>query len=324
MSEQATLRDAADAQEFTIGAALDPNALRVDPSYWKTVAEEFNAVTPENALKMTRLRPSRHTYDFKNGDAIVNFGVENDMYVRGHTLVWHNQKPDWFQAWDYTDEQLRTFLRDHIHTVAGRYRAKIDAWDVVNEAVDDDGSMRRTVWSDGLGEDYIADAFRWADEVTDADLFYNDYGADEINEKSDAIYDLVEGLLEDDVPIDGVGLQLHALGDWPDPESIAENIQRFQELGLEVHITEMDVAFHDGEEPENPLEEQAEYYREVVETCLDVGCDNLVTWGVHDGSSWIRGFKDFGQRYTGDPLLFDGRYGEKPAYDAVKEGLEEY
>ncbi|AEH38380.1 endo-1,4-beta-xylanase [Halopiger xanaduensis] len=323
MATESTLRTVADSNEFRIGAALDPDALRVDPSYWKTAKNEFNAVTPENALKMGPLRPSRHTYDFADADAIVNFGVEHDMYVRGHTLVWHNQKPGWFQAWDYTPDQLRTFLRDHIHTVAGRYRAKIDAWDVVNEAVADDGSLRETVWSDALGEDYLADAFRWADEVTDADLYYNDYGADEVNQKSDAIYDLLEDLLADGVPIDGVGLQLHALGDHPDPESIAENIERFRDLGLDVQITEMDVAFHAGEAPADADEVQADYYREVVEACRDAGCDTLVTWGVHDGSSWLRSFKDFGERYTGDPLLFDDRYDEKPAYDAVKAALAE-
>ncbi|GAB7018301.1 endo-1,4-beta-xylanase [Halostagnicola bangensis] len=324
MSDELTLRKIADERGFTIGGAIDPDALRVDPSYWKTASREFNAVTPENALKMGPLRPSRHAYDFEDADAVVNFGVENDMFVRGHTLVWHNQRPDWFQTWDYTDDQLRTFLRDHIHTVAGRYRSKIDAWDVVNEAVADDGSMRRTVWSDALGEEYLADAFRWADDVSDADLYYNDYGADEINDKSDAIYDLLEGLLEDGVPIDGVGLQMHMLGDRPDPNSVAENIARFQDLGLEVQLTEMDVAFHADDVPEDPLETQAEFYRDVVTTCLEVGCDTIVTWGIHDGSSWLRSFKDFDERYTGDPLLFDDRYGEKTAYTAVKRALEEH
>lgn len=319
-----TLRDVADECGFTIGTAIDPDSLRRDPSYWKTASSEFNAVTPENALKMGPLRPSRHTYDFRDADAVVNFGREHDMTVRGHTLVWHNQKPDWFQAWDYTDEQLRRFLREHIHTVVGRYRETIDAWDVVNEAVADDGSMRRTVWSDALGEDYLEDAFTWAREVgPDADLYYNDYGADAINEKSDAIYDLLEGLLDRGVPIDGVGLQLHALGEHPDPDSIAENIRRFQDLGLEVQITEMDVAFPADDVPADALEIQADYYRAVVEACLEVGCDTVVTWDVHDGNSWLRSFKDFGERYSGDPLLFDDRYERKPAYYAVRDALEE-
>ncbi|MFC4990291.1 endo-1,4-beta-xylanase [Saliphagus infecundisoli] len=317
------LREIADERDVRIGAALAPGSLRSDPSYWKRAKDEFNAITPENALKMGPLRPSPKTYDFTDADAIVNFGAAHDKYVRGHTLVWHNQKPDWFEAWEHTDDQIRTFLRDHIHTVAGRYRAKIDAWDVVNEAIADDGSLRETVWSEALGEEYLDLAFEWASEATDADLYYNDYGADAINEKSDAIYDLLEGMLDRGIPVDGVGLQLHALGDHPDPESIGENIERFRELGLDVQITEMDVAFHRGEVPDDPLEVQADYYRDVFEACLDAGCETIVTWGVADASTWLRGFADFPERYTGDPLLFDERYDPKPAYDAVRAVLED-
>ncbi|WP_226012224.1 endo-1,4-beta-xylanase [Halomicrobium salinisoli] len=323
MTDEPTLREAADDSDFRIGAAIDSDALRSDPSYWRTASNEFNAVTPENALKMGPLRPSRDTYDFGDADAVVDFGDRNDMYVRGHVLVWHNQKPDWFQAWDYTDDQLREFLREHVHTVAGRYHGRIDAWDVVNEAVADDGSMRDTVWYDALGEDYLADAFRWADEVSDADLYYNDYGADAINEKSDAIYDLLERLLDRGAPVDGVGLQMHALGDHPDPDSVAENIRRFQDLGLDVQITEMDVAFHADDPPANPDEVQAEFYRDVIAACRDADCDTVVTWGVHDASTWLRTFRDFSDRFTGDPLLFDDRYDEKPAYDAVKGALRD-
>ncbi|WP_276255006.1 endo-1,4-beta-xylanase [Halomontanus rarus] len=322
MTTEQTLREAATNRDFRIGAALAAGALRSDPSYWKTAKNEFNAVTPENTLKMGPLRPSPHAYDFTDADAIVDFGRKNDMYVRGHTLVWHNQKPEWFQAWDYTDDQLRKFLRDHVHTVVGRYRSSIDAWDVVNEAVADDGTLRETVWYDALGEEYLDLAFRWAREVDpEVDLYYNDYGADAVNEKSDAIYDLLERLLERGVPIDGVGLQFHALAGRPDPESVAENIRRFQDLGLDVQITEMDVANAVNDRPENPLAEQADYYREIVEVCLETGCDTLVTWGVHDASSWLRSFKDFSERYTGDPLLFDDACDPKPAYDAVTDAL---
>lgn len=212
MSDERFLRQTATDRGFTIGAAVDPDLLRTDVGYRETLRREFNAVTPENALKMGPLRPSRGTYDFTDADAIVDFGRANGMYVRGHTLVWHNQTPTWFQAWDYTDDQLCAFLRDHIHTVAGRYRSKIDAWDVVNEAVDDDGTLRDTVWYDAMGVEYLDRAFEWANEVApDTALYYNDYGADAVNEKSDAIYGLIKRLLDRGVPIDGVGLQLHAL-----------------------------------------------------------------------------------------------------------------
>ncbi|RJT07793.1 endo-1,4-beta-xylanase [Halococcus sp. IIIV-5B] len=319
MTARMSLRSVAEAQGFDVGAAVDADLLRNDAGYWNLLRREFTAVTPENALKMGPLRPSPDTYDFGDADAVVNFGLEYDMTVRGHTLVWHNQTPAWFEEWEYTDEGIEGFLRDHIHTVAGRYRDKIDAWDVVNEAVADDGSMRETVWYDAMGEAYLDRAFEWADGVTDADLYYNDYGADGVNEKSDAVYDLITRMLDRDVPIDGVGLQLHALHDEPDPESIAANVRRFEDLGLDVQITEMDVAYPEDELPENHRERQAEYYRAIVETCLDTGCKTLVTWGVRDDDSWVPGWFS---GLTDDPLLFDGST-PKPAYHAIVDVLAE-
>lgn len=321
MATDRTLRDVATEREFHVGAAIDPGQLRNDPNYWKTAKNEFNAITTESALKMGPLRPSPDTYDFGDADAIVEFGTEYGMYVRGHALVWHNQKPDWLQEWTYTDEQLERFLRRHIHTVAGRYRGEIDAWDVVNEGISSDGTLRETVWSNAIGEDYIDRAFEWAAAVTDADLYYNDYGADTINEKSDAIYDHLEGMLGRGVPIDGVGFQLHAIGEQPDPDAIAANLRRFSDLGLDVQLTEMDVAYDVDDAPAEPLEAQAEYYADVVTACLEAGCDTLVTWGINDSNSWVRGFDNVEERYTTDPLLFDRKTNPKPAYHAVKETL---
>lgn len=321
MGEQ-TLRDAATARGFDVGAAVDADALRTDPGYRRRLSREFSAVTPENALKMGPLRPSPDTYDFGDADAIVGFARAHDMRVRGHTLVWHNQVPSWFRPWEHDEAGVREFLRTHVHTVVGRYRSAIDTWDVVNEAVDDDGEMRETVWYEALGEEYLDLAFRWADEVApDAALYYNDYGADAVNEKSDAVYDLLSRLLDRGVPITGIGLQLHALGDWPDPESVAENVARFRELGLDVQITEMDVAFRAGEEPSDALARQADYYARVVETCLDAGVDTLAVWGVDDARTWLRSFRDFPERYTGDPLLFDDAGDPKPAYHSVRDAL---
>jgi len=325
MSSDKTLRELADKNDLTLGASITADAFRKypdDPAVAQTLTREFNAVTTGNALKMGPLRPERYTYDFEDADAIVNLGVANDLLVRGHALVWHNQTPGWFYPWEYTDDQLRTFLRDHIHTVAGRYRGKVDVWDVVNEAVADDGTMRETAWYDAMGEEYIDLAFEWANEVApDADLFYNDYGIDEINEKGDGVYALLERLLDRGVPIDGVGLQMHAFRaqDYVEPEALGENIRRFKDLGLDVHVTEMDVAYDRENVPEDHLEHQAQYYRDILEACLDNGCDTLVTWGVHDTASWLR---NYDQTITDDPLLFDEDFDPKPAYFAIKDLLE--
>jgi len=321
MADEPTLREVASARSFDVGTAVGARQLRTDAHYKRLLRNHFTAITGENALKMGRLRPEPGVYDFSDADAIVDFGTANDMTVRGHTLVWHNQQPDWFLEWNHTDEAIREFLREHVHTVAGRYRGRIDTWDVVNEAVMDDGSMRETVWYDAMGEEYLDLAFEWANEVApEADLYYNDYDADEINEKSDGIYDLVSGMLDRGVPIDGVGLQLHALDPKPDPQAVAENVRRFQELGLDVEITEMDVAYPKESAPENHDEAQAEYYREVVEACLETGVDTLVVWGVRDSDSWIPGWFP---HLTEEPLLFDERNNPKPAYHAVREALGE-
>ncbi len=328
MATDKTVRELAEEQGVTIGAGgLSARSFRTypdDPDLGQTVAREFTAVTPGNALKMGPLRPDRKTYDFEDADVIVNFGVANDLTVRGHTLVWHKQTPGWFYPWEYTDDQIVDFLRDHIHTVAGRYRDKVDAWDVVNEAVADDGTMRDSVWYDAMGEEFLDRAFQWANEVApDADLYYNDYEIDAINGKSDAVYELVQRLLDRGVPIDGVGLQMHAYPanhhSRPDPASVGENIRRFTDLGLDVQVTEMDVAYGRNEQFDDRLEHQGQYYRDILEACLENGCDTLVTWGVHDGNTWLR------SRYpevTDDPLLFDESLNPKPAYFAVRDLLE--
>ncbi len=313
-----TLREAADERGVQVGAAVAAGPLRGEYGY-RNALREFNAVTTENALKMERTRPSEHEFDFENADLIVDFALSHDMYMRGHTLVWHNQLPEWLHPWQYTDRELRQLLRQHVRTVAGRYAGMIDAWDVVNEAVDDSGGLRETPWLRGLGEEYLDLTFEWANDVApDADLYYNDYGADEINDKSDEIYDLVSGMVDRGIPIDGVGLQMHAMHSPPDPDSIADNVERFRDLGLKVDITEMDVPFPVDSVPENYLEEQADYYGDVVEAALDAGCETFVVWGVDDGHSWISHFDD---ALTDDPLLLDSRYGRKPAYDAVVEAL---
>ena len=313
-----TLRDVADAASFGIGAAVSGGTLRTDPHYRDLLRKEFNVITTENALKMGPLRPEPGVYEFSDADAIVNFGTAYDMDIRGHTLVWHNQQPDWFRGWERTPDQVESFLREHVYTVAGRYRGRIDEWDVVNEAVLDDGSLRETVWYDAIGEEYLDAAFSWADEVSDADLYYNDYGAEEVNDKSDGIYRLIGRLLDRDVPVDGIGFQMHALHSTPDLASVAENVRRFQKLGLEVAFTEVDVAYQAAQKPDDHRAAQAEFYADLTALCVREGIDTMVTWGVRDTDSWVPGwFPDL----TDDPLLFDGGSDPKPAYYAVYEAL---
>lgn len=316
-----TLRELAETHDLNVGAAVAGGKLRSDPHYRGLLKREFNAITTENALKMGPVHPEPATYDFSDSDAIVSFGTAYDMTIRGHTLVWHNQQPQWLSPWERTDEQLEDFLRAHIHTVAGRYRSSIDVWDVVNEAVLDDGSLRETVWYDAMGEEYLDKAFHWTKAVApDATLCYNDYGAEALNAKADGIYELLKRLLDRGVPVDAVGLQMHALHQQPDIDEVAQNVERLQALGLDVHLTEVDVAFPSEHKPDDHLAAQAEYYRDLFELCLDMEMDTIVMWGVRDSDSWVRSwFPDV----TGDPLLFDERNSAKPAYDSVVSVLSD-
>ena len=211
-----SLRDLAPRRGLAIGAAVDVSALRSDPVYAQILAQEFNMLTAENALKFGPLRPSRDSYDFSAADILVQFAQDHDMQVRGHTLVWHNQLPDWLTQGTFSREELSAILKEHILTVVGRYRGKIAAWDVVNEAVGDNGQMRDTFWLRGIGPEYLDLAFQWAHEADpQAKLFYNDYNGEGLGSKSDAIYRLLKELLQRRVPVDGVGLQMHLTLDAP-------------------------------------------------------------------------------------------------------------
>ena len=322
------LRALASQRGLRIGAAVDDRALRDDLVYREILAREFNMVTCENAIKFGPLRPSRQTFAFAAADSIVAFAESHGMAVRGHALLWHKMLPEWFRAGGFSYDDAIDVLRGHIQTVTRHYAGRLAAWDVVNEAVENDGSWRQTPFLKIFGPDYLSMAFHWAHEGDpSAKLFYNDYCADEINPKSDAIHEIVRDLLKQGVPIHGVGLQMHVDFSYrPRPDSIARNIRRFVELGLDVHITEMDVAL-DVPASKRDLDEEARMYREAVEICLATqfvkprqtveGCSALVTWGVTDRYSWVP--QHF--RGKGAPLLFDEKGQPKPAYFAVREAL---
>ena len=317
-----SLRCLAQARGISIGAAVGFPYLRDEPVFAETLGREFSMLTPENAMKFGLVHPDRDRYDFAGADFIVDFAEAHGMQVRGHTLVWHFQLPSWLTDRTWTRDELIDILREHITTVVGHYRGRVAAWDVVNEAVADDGSLRDTIWLRGIGPEYIDLTFRWAHEADpDAQLFYNDYAAEGLGPKSDAVYDLVQGLVERGVPIDGVGLQMHVSLRWPpDAEAVAANMARLGALGLQVHVTEMDVRIQDGVgTPEQRLAAQARIYRDIVNVCLESSaCKAFVTWGFTDRHSWIPAFTG----HPDTPLLFDESYRPKPAYYAIMDALD--
>jgi endo-1,4-beta-xylanase len=264
------------------------------------------------------VHPEPGRYEWRGADTIVEYAEAHDMLVRGHTLVWHNQLPSWVEEGQWSREELLDVLHDHIHTVVGRYEGRIAAWDVVNEAVDDRGRLRDTIWLQVIGPEYIELAFRWAHEADpEAELFYNDYSAEAMGAKSDAVYALVEELIAEGVPIHGVGLQMHLqLGRAPSHARVAANLERLAGLGLKTQITEMDVRVRDTEP--HTLERQAEVYGATLRLCLDApSCTAFVLWGFTDRHSWVPTAFDG----WGSPLIFDAGYAPKPAYERLREVL---
>lgn len=318
-----SLRGLAKQRGIGIGTAVQMQVLQNDEAYRDLLLRHFNWVTPEYEMKFEPLQPERDRFNFTTADQLVAFAKEHDLEVRGHTLVWHESLPNWLIEGNWTSEELSAILRQHINTVMSHYRGKLGIWDVVNEAVAEDGnSLRNTVWLQKIGKEYIEMAFLLAREVDPkARLFYNDYGGEELGKKSDAIYALVKDLRQRKVPIDGVGLQMHVgIKNPPNPEKVAANIKRLNELGLEVQITEMDVKISDGTGTlTQRFSAQADVYRQMMQVCLSAqNCQGFSFWGVNDRYSWLpRFFKK-----PDAPLIFDESSRPKPAYEALVEVLK--
>src|SRR5262245_11645342 len=304
-----------------IGPAVDYSALVREPIYGHTLSREFSVLTPENEMKWARIHPQQFQYNFSQPDAMMAFAASNDLLVHGHTLVWHRQVPEWLSAGTFTREEMINILRSHIYTVAGRYRGRyLVAWDVVNEAVESDGTLRKTLWLDRIGPDYIDLAFRFASEADrNAKLIYNDFSYEPIGTKSTGVYNLVSGMLARGIPVHGVGFQMHLTTSGIDVSSFAQNMRRFADLGLEIYITEMDVRSRLPATP-SQLATQANIYRDVLDACLgQPACKAFQTWGFTDAHSWI---PQFFQGFRA-ALLFDKNYQPKSAYEALSQRLRE-
>ena len=301
-----------------IGTAVDMAALAADAPYRAAATTEFSSVTPENVMKWESVEPTRGTYDWAPADQLVAFAHDNHQLVRGHTLVWHSQLPGWLTAGNFTPDELRQILHRHITDEVTHFKGSIWQWDVVNEAFNDDGTLRDSIWLQKLGPGYIADAFRWAHEADPkAKLYINDYNIEGVNAKSTALYDLVARLRAQHVPVDGVGVQGHLDVQYPAPHDIADNLRRFDDLGLESAITEADVRITmpvDNTEQEA----QAQAYSVLLQGCLlTEHCTDFTVWGFTDKYSWVPGV------FTGEGSanLFDEAYRPKAAYTALRQDL---
>jgi endo-1,4-beta-xylanase len=311
------LRTVTPAGKF-IGAALATDLLSNNTTYRNIAATEFNQVTPENAMKWDTTEPNQNQFNFTGADQIVNFASQNGQIVHGHTLVWHQQTPGWVQGLSATN--MRAAMQNHITTEVGRYASNpvVQSWDVVNEAFNDDGTRRQSFWQNTLGDGYIADAFRFARAAdADARLCYNDFNAEGMNAKSNAIFNMVSSFLQQGVPINCVGFQTHLGTQFSFPSQMQANLQRFADLGLQVRITELDVR---SILPMDATKTQTQmtYYTNVVNACKAVtACAGITIWGIDDGHSWIpQTFPD-----QGSALLWDAGFNKKPVYDTVANAL---
>ncbi|MFD8523478.1 endo-1,4-beta-xylanase [Streptomyces capillispiralis] len=327
---------AAAPEGFVVGTAVAggghhlsqdyPDPFTYDREYRKILARQFSSVSPENQMKWDHIHPERDRYDFAQADAIVEFAERHRQVVRGHTLLWHSQNPEWLEQGDFSQEELRALLREHITTVVGRYAGRIQQWDVANEIFDDQGRLRTqdNIWIRELGPGIVADAFRWAHEADpEAKLFFNDYNVEGVNAKSTAYHALVQDLLAQGVPVDGFSVQAHLSTRYGFSGDLEDNLRRFDALGLETAVTELDVRMdlpESGVPTAEQERKQADYYRRTLEACLAVeGCDSFTIWGFTDKYSWV-------------PVFFEGEgfanvmtedFHRKPAFHALRDTLKE-
>ncbi|MDQ3843394.1 MAG: endo-1,4-beta-xylanase [Bacteroidota bacterium] len=317
---------------FPIGVAVSPRVLKTDEA--QLILQHFNSMTPENAMKMGPIHPAEKEYYWNDADSIAAFAQRHRLKLRGHTLVWHNQTPRWLfvdnNGNTVSKEVLLQRLKEHITTVVNRYKGKVYAWDVVNEAISDkpEEYLRPSLFYQICGEEYIAKAYQWAHEADpNALLFYNDYN--EISPvKREKIIRLVKSLKEAGVPIHGVGLQAHWAINEPSREQLDSTISQFAGLGLKLQITELDISVYPKEHnarqrrPEDVntafTAEKEQKQTEVYKMCFELFrkhknvISGITFWNISDRYSWLDNFPVQGRKDY--PLLFDQNLKPKKVY----------
>lgn len=328
-------------EDFLIGTALGTeHILEKNEKANLLIKREFNAITPENIMKSQLIHPAINIYNFDIADKYVEYGQKNKMYVVGHTLVWHSQLPAFVNKIRSADS-LRIFMTEHINTVAGRYAGKINSWDVVNEALNEDGTLRKSIFLNKLGEGYIKEAFDLAAKADpNAALYYNDYNIEQPAKRKGAI-EIIKKLQASGTKINGVGIQGHWSINNLNLKNIEESIIEFSQLGIKVAFTELDLTVlpnpwdlkgadvnqRFAENPAlNPYKDAlpdsiqtvlANRYKDIFKIFLKHRdkISRVTFWGVDDSHSWLNGFPI--RNRTNYPLLFDRALEPKKAYQAV-------
>jgi endo-1,4-beta-xylanase len=342
---QSTLKDTF-KKDFLIGAALNEDQFSGKGGCAETlIPAQFNSISPENVLKWEAVHPETNRYNFGPGDRYVAFGRKNKMFIVGHTLVWHSQTPRSVFRNDKGKpadrDTLLQRMHEHISTVVGRYRGKIGGWDVVNEALNEDGTLRASPWLKIIGEDYILKAYQFAHEADPkAQLYYNDYSLENAPKRAGAIA-LIRKLQSQGVHLTAVGLQGHYKMDWPQPSELDQTIRDFSALGIKVMITELDMDMlpraarseaadtgmnfrsqaaldpYTNGLPESVQQAVTKRYADLFGVVVKnrKSVSRVTFWGVTDANSWLNNWPVRGR--TSYPLLFDRNCQPKPAFDAI-------
>ncbi|MCG2614298.1 endo-1,4-beta-xylanase [Terrimonas sp. NA20] len=327
--------------DFLIGTALNAQQIEEkDPAADKLVKQQFNAATPENIMKAEIIHPEWNRYDFTLADKLVDYGKKNNIQITAHTLIWHSQLPR-FASRIQSVDSFKTFFNNHIETVASRYKDKVLSWDVVNEALNEDGTMRKSIFLDRLGPDFVTEAFRLAAKASPGtELYYNDYNNEQPAKRAGCIA-IIKKIQAAGVRIDGVGIQGHwHLGKIP-LKFIEESIEQYAALGLKVAITELDVEIlprnfqgadvssrmantpgmnpYPNGLPDSIQQQLAKDYEALFNLFLKHKdkISRVTFWGVDDGQSWLNDWPVRGR--TNYPLLFDRKFQPKPAFFKVIE-----
>jgi endo-1,4-beta-xylanase len=327
--------------DFHIGVAIGNEHINEsNPQAVALIAKEFNTITPENIMKCAVIHPEEKRYDFTMADKFVAYGQKNKMWMVGHCLVWHSQLAKFANNIQSRDS-FQMFFEDHIKTIAGRYDGKINGWDVVNEALNEDGTMRKSIFYNRLGDSYIEKAFAAAQKAApNTELYYNDYNIEQPKKRQGAI-DIIKRIKKSGARIDGVGIQAHWSINGPPLKEIEESILEFSSLGVKVMFTELDLTAlpnpwdlkgaeisqnYEGSQKMNPYPtalpdsmqiKLAHGYEDLFKLFLKHKdkVSRVTFWGVNDGHSWLNGWPIKGR--TNYPLLFDREYKPKLAYKKV-------
>lgn len=304
--------------DYPIGVAINMNELDNNPIYASIATKQFNSISPENSFKAENIHPEQQLYDWTEADRLVAYSQKENKRIHGHTLIWHNQLPQWILDFQGSSSDWELLMKDHIQTVMKHFKNKVTAWDVVNEAFNEDGTLRNSIWLQKIGNSYIEKAFLYASDADpSALLFYNDYNLESNPIKLNSVLSLMNNLRNRGINIDGIGVQMHINTSIPDPSQIAGTFQKIANQDYKIHVSELDISVNPLGEAivANPsiFKEQAQilgsivlHYNQVPKQ-LQYG---ITFWGVSDKNSWIRSHynrMDF-------PLLYDDNYLPKPCY----------